>query len=239
MDGIEFLGESEEAFEEAETQIRDQIYEDMHTPIINRLRVLGLEAVRTLKEADSTASFRAALAEIDPEVRGIIREIRRVVAPSWYALDSTSRDKTLERFVEDLDELKQRFNKPGEMEVDLHYSEVELKLLTPRQFLQINDILLNLMYNAKIHAQASKILVHLHAGDEKPPQDFKVIFTSDGVGHNGLNHIREFVGELPESCRGLRAVVQAVDRMGAAIQVTSSPVDGTTYLISGISLSEE
>jgi signal transduction histidine kinase len=227
--------ESKNLKSSASNDIRDRIYEDLHTRVIGRLRALGTSAAATLLLQD-VQEFRTALARIDPEVRDIIREIRHIVGPSWFREDlkAVSEDESQDRFQLDLWKDINEIQQTLEIEVDFQYSSKTLGLLSPQQYLPIQNILENLLYNAGLHGGASKASVYLYPDNEKVPSSLEMRFTCNGRGHEGLNDLEAFIETLPPDCTGLRTVQSAVKALNAGLKSSSSIDSGTTMIIHSI-----
>lgn len=221
---------------QVEEKIRDRIYEALHTPVINKLRAIGLRTSAVLISKESTPdSIRGELASVDSQLRKIIREIRRTVAPSYFKDYLAEMGIGIdENFSSDWMNMLRDAEEQYRFDIDLNYDENELKFFSPNQYLPILDIMGNWLDNIGVHAHAGKVLVDLRTDDDRDPHYLTLSITNDGIGSNHLNDIHTYIHAIPQNKLGLRKIIDAVSRLGATLNCSSSPSTGTTLMIDSI-----
>jgi signal transduction histidine kinase len=217
--------------------IREKIYEELHSTVIGKLRGVGLRCAALLENPKATHSqVRQSLANVDPVLRDIIFEIRRVIAPpslTGYISDS-SKKLTQDRFMTHLLQDVKWYESARSLEVELVCYSRDLAYLDPTQFIQIQQIYKNWLDNIALYAKANKVSFELRTDDDRSPTFFILRITDDGIGNHELNNIQEFVKKLPQEYTGLRTIVKAAKKLCANLEINSSTVGGTTLVVKNI-----
>ncbi|MCL1897714.1 MAG: ATP-binding protein [Micrococcales bacterium] len=192
---------------------RRWLADELHIDLSQQVAALGFQvaAMRLDQLSGSVGSWGADLARLEDMVSGLKHSLRHQMVGLRQDVNEMSQP-----FLELVERQVQTYRRLLGVPVELHCSQPAAIDAVPLQVAgQMVRVLQEAMANARWHAHASRISIHLEAGGDL----VKLSVIDDGRGFDPA--------AMPDNRLGMRIMTERMQNIGGTLRVTSAPQHGT------------
>lgn len=200
--------------EAAVSQERNLLARELHDSIAQSLAFLKIQVqlMRAAVQSGNPAEIKQVLEEIDTGVRESYADVRELLLHFRTRTNSEDIEPALATTL-------RKFEHQSGMKVSLTMQGQGMPL-SPDLQIQVLHIVQEALSNVRKHARASQVWLHVQ---QQPAWRFEV--SDDGVGFTPNND------QLDETHVGLRIMAERAQRIGADLDVISTPGHGSSIIL--------
>ncbi|MDD5334944.1 MAG: type IV pili methyl-accepting chemotaxis transducer N-terminal domain-containing protein [Rhodoferax sp.] len=200
--------------EAAVSQERHLLARELHDSIAQSLAFLKIQVqlMRDAQQAGDAAQMKQVLEEIDVGVRESYGDVRELLLHFRTRANAEDIEPALATTL-------RKFEHQSAMKATLSMQGQGMPLSPDRQ-IQVLHIIQEALSNVRKHARASQVWLDVQ---QQPAWRFEI--RDDGVGFNPGS------GQLDETHVGLRIMSERAQRIGAALEVISTPGHGSSIIL--------